>query len=218
MAEAFVLERVEPGESHNWASRLSSGEPQDAFAPSEAADFAALKTDKRRRDWTGGRLAAKRAAAKALGNLPLASILIENEPGGAPRMSAPGGVLPLSITHTDAGAACAVSVSGGPIGIDWEMVRPLDEGTLRLAFHEGELPWALGASPRDLARAWTAKEAVIKLLKTDLASLREVRLSGPGAAPRLHGAAASKWAELGRPALTVFHAHHPDSVLCVAHG
>ena len=218
MAEAFVLESVEPGESLSWASRLLSGEPQDAFAPSEAADFAVLKTDKRRRDWTGGRLAAKRAASKAIGNLPLGSILIENEPGGAPRMSAPGAQLPLSITHTDAGAACAVSMSGGPIGIDWEMVRPLDAGTLSLAFHEDELPWAMNASPRDLARAWTAKEAVIKLLKSDLSSLREVRLSGPDSTPRLHGAAALKWEELGRPALTVFHANHPGSVLCVAHG
>lgn len=202
---AFVLEIVEPEEALAWTRRLERREPQDAFGPQDAALFAALKTEKRRRDWTGGRLAAKRAATRERVDFPMTEILVHNEPGGAPRLNLDGRDLPISITHTDAGAACALSLSGAPIGVDWEMIRPLDAGVLELAFNPEELAWA--KTPLDHARAWTAKEAVIKFLKLDLSGLKSVKLDGPEAAPQVQGRK-----------VAVTYTLFPASILCVAHG
>lgn len=187
--------------------------PPYLLSLSERAACRALATEKRRVDWLSGRIAAKRALGVRL-SLPPKDIEVLNEPSGRPYCTQPNAPC-FSITHTSGGGLCAVAAGTGPIGADWETVRPRGPEVLAFYTHESERTAAVLASPELQTKLWAAKEAVLKLLGIGLASdPRDVRVLPELS---LHGSALRHWQELGSPALSLWERTLPDSVIAVAY-
>jgi len=159
----------------------------------ELAALQALASEKRRRDWLAGRLAAKllvaRTLAPALGTLlPLRDIEIGYDTDGAPRFTVAGrpgleSGWSISIAHCAGHGACAMAQTSrtGRVGVDLERARELRPELRRyfLSADElrrlGELPAGGPISPLAL---WTVKEAVIKAAPhATQRSMRNVHLS-----------------------------------------
>lgn len=104
------------------------------------------------------------------------------QPHGRPRL--PGHELHLSVTHSGDLAALAVSTAG-PVGIDLEVVRPLDHQALldeALAPEERAGP----VSPHAFFTTWTRKESVLKATGAGLSvPMRGVVVTPPVEPPRL---------------------------------
>jgi 4'-phosphopantetheinyl transferase len=110
---------------------------------------------------------------------------------GSPAGSAAGGTAPeLSISHS--GARVAVALSRSPVGVDVEQVtrRPMDDGLVRTVLTPAEQA-SLDRLPaadrhRGLLTYWTRKEALVKATGEGLAvPLTDLTVSGPGEPPRL---------------------------------
>lgn len=74
----------------------------------------------------------------------------------------------FSISHCD--VAVAVAVAREPVGIDVEMVTPLDMEVARRVLNDDELREVLAAPRPDIefTRLWTIKESYLKMLGTGL--------------------------------------------------
>ncbi len=164
--------------------------------------LAALRFEKRRRDWLGGRLAAKRAVLRlaagsgACGWCPKSPRAVEILPGPTrePHVQAPGSrdpsQLQVSISHSgQLAGAVACCREDGRIGFDMECVEPVEPALYSLAFLPTEIQ-AIDSVPVPVRTSWihafwTAKEAVSKALGTGLTtSLHDIALSLPvGARP-----------------------------------
>lgn len=162
------------------------------------------RSERRRREWLAGRIAAKAALRGFLAEsrgmaLPLDQIEILPDRDGkpVPTLANPAFRLDsmpsLSISHA-AGAAVAV-VADRPVGIDIEAEGRLKDpdGVARLAFGEGER--ALAATAGTL-RLWCIKEAAAKAFgigvaappgKLEVVALNEVRSGGRSARVALCG-------------------------------
>jgi 4'-phosphopantetheinyl transferase len=82
-------------------------------------------------------------------------------PSGKPRL--PTGSAEFSISHTAGVTVCALS-PGSPLGVDAEVLKPVDHAEFKAFFSPAEMR-AIQAAPspwRELLRLWTAKEAVLK--------------------------------------------------------
>lgn len=147
---------------------LARGRLLDGLTRGEREDFEALRYDKRRRDWLGGRIAAKRAIQRTCG-LPFSALEVRAEQDG-PTSGRPvawiGGrrVGYLSITHS--GDLAMATWSENAVGVDAEIVEPRDESFLELAFSDRELARIDRAENRDveITRVWCEKEAYAKYL------------------------------------------------------
>lgn len=203
--------------------------PSSIFSLEERADYRGLKTDKRRRDWLSGRVAAKRAVRSYLnasGTSPdHHEIEICNCLDGRP-FARCGRSLNISLSHCEVGGLATVSAKDTIVGADWETVAPRDKEVIDLAFHESEKSPELLASPDIQTKLWTLKEAVIKLLSwagdTDGASLglghlKEVQLTGPGPLPRLTGSAERLWKRIGAPVIRLECSLSHGAVIGVAY-
>lgn len=186
----------------------------------EDARFESLATEKRRREWLAGRVAAKRAVSEWLAEqgsrLAVYEIEVLNESSGRPFCRLPlGAVGPeISISHAGGLAVCALS-DGGPIGVDCEPIAPKTAGTLALVASGEELARA-GASPEAQTRLWCAKEAVLKLLGLGLScDPRDVVLDGRAVA--LRGAARERWRALDQPAIFLSERTQARSLVVIAH-
>lgn len=135
-----------------------------------------------------GAVLLKAVVGQRLGR-PAAAVVIDRtcprcgSQHGRPRLAAASGPH-LSVSHS--GAVVAVGVtSAGPVGVDVEAVRDLDTGSLAASVcTPDELTTVRG--PADFYVYWTRKEAVLKATGEGLARpLSEVRVSPPGAVPRL---------------------------------
>lgn len=143
-----------------------------SLSPRERAIFAALRLEKRRRDWLAGRVAAKRAAQRLLGG-PLAAVEIlaeaAGERSGAPRLHLEGVLqehLHVSLSH--AGDLAAATVSERPVGLDVEEITARSASFEAIAFSPAER-LALGelsgqARAEAVTLRWCAKEAHAKWL------------------------------------------------------
>jgi 4'-phosphopantetheinyl transferase len=163
----------------------------------ELEKLAALKIEKRRRDWLGGRYAAKTLIKEILApKTGLSEIEITYDPFGRPvwndRL--------LSITHS--GPFCAAAC-GSPetkfLGIDLEKAEPRADAWYEDYFHKGEL----ASHNQELATLlWTRKEALFKALGLGLkADLLDINLSGDK--PEFARTALARYIELGSPAFTL---------------
>lgn len=141
------------------------------LAAEEQRRFAGFALEKRRRQWLGGRLAAKLAAAHFWGGQEREwrKIAVVAAPGGAPCLVAPD--CPprpwLSISHSgDCAAAMAADL---PCGLDVQQVVPRILAVRKRFVLAGEedvlwsgLPAATGEGPA-LTMLWAGKEAVRKM-------------------------------------------------------
>ncbi|MBP7147487.1 MAG: 4'-phosphopantetheinyl transferase superfamily protein [Acidobacteria bacterium] len=160
------------------------------LSPGERARAAALRVAKRRRDWTGGRLAAKAALARLLrgegGEVPdAAAIDVAADEGRAPRVAIRGVPAPeigVSIGHAGE-LAGAAAFRGTELGLDFEPCAPFDRALLALALVEHERQQVHGLDGPELVTAvlglWTAKEAALKAARVGMAlPLGEVEVHG----------------------------------------
>lgn len=162
----------------------SQEEALACLTPVEAAEQAALPSEKRRGDWLLGRVAAKAAVRRLLAEegrvVPdWRDLSLPAGPAGEPRVLLPGGPsdLAVSLSHGH-GLALAWARRSGPAGglpgVDLERVRSRPEGTLRFYLHPDErapvlqLPAGAGEAPgpRDhlAILLWALKEAAFKAL------------------------------------------------------
>lgn len=200
------------------------------LSDSEARLFQKLKSEKRRRDWLAGRLAAKRALARRLADQgarpPLEAIEISNLESGEPscrlldHQAVLRGPLSFSISHCEAGGLCAVAQAGTRVGADWETVPAQELPFLHLFAHELETNEALASSAEEQIRLWSLKEAVLKLLGLGLAlDPKDIRRRGPGGhdtALELHGPARRRWTQLGSPEIAWEQRREGDAIITVA--
>jgi phosphopantetheinyl transferase len=168
--------------------------PEGLLSCQEEALLAEMRFLSRRRKWLLGRLAAKTLLADelpAVRGQPASSIRILNEPSGAPYAEVAGnGVLAsaLSISHRlDFGAAAVAAPGITALGIDLETIEPRPHDLFADYFTDPETDRARAAGAlRDLevARIWSAKEAVLKAaglgLRVDT-RLIEIGPAQPGA-------------------------------------
>jgi phosphopantetheinyl transferase len=127
----------------------------------------------RRRKWLLGRIAAKLLVRQVSGEQDLADsqISVLNQPSGEPFVLIEGRgawQFPISLSHrSEIGMAAAPNEHDARIGADLETVEPRDSALVRQFFtdEEAEIVDASG-DDRDLvmARIWSAKEAVLKLV------------------------------------------------------
>lgn len=204
---AVVLEVCEARELDDAGFR-----PSDWLTASEQAALAAFPTEKRRRDWLAGRVAAKRALSRASGRPPRECAV---EPDAAGRPKAAGLDVSLSITHCELGGAAA-ALEGGLVGVDWEPVRPLSSRAIELFAAPDEL--AGQAGDEAAIRLWTLKEAALKLLGVGLAGGGRAARVTLGEKPRaeFEGSALDAWRALGAPKIEFHERRDGKSCLAVA--
>jgi 4'-phosphopantetheinyl transferase len=160
----------------------------------EQGRAAALRTDKRRRDWLLGRWTAKRLVQSVFGeHLALAHIEIGNAADGAPFARLAGGLIPITLSHCDDYAVCAYEPPGSvppALGADIERIAPRSQAFVSDYFTPREIALIgrVTAELRDtvVTATWSGKEAALKALHTGLrADTRavEVRLGNTAEAP-----------------------------------
>lgn len=164
------------------------------LSPREVAKLAELAWLPRRRKWLLGRVAAKRLVRGMDGMSALSDsdISVRNRPSGEPYVFlAERGEweFAISLSHrSEIGMAAAPTLPGVRIGADLETIEPRDLALVRQFFTDDEATLvAAGGAARDevVARIWSAKEAVLKLLglglRLDTRTI-EVSLVGPSCA------------------------------------
>lgn len=154
--EVVYLARDTEGE-RAMAARLS-------LTPAEREDLARYRSSKRRAEYLAGRLAAKKAAACALGRTGCSTLEILRQPNGAPWVKRHR-ALRISIAHSARLAVAAVAYH--PIGLDLELETQRPRELARWFFSPDELhqlSTKSGADWHALANLlWTRKEAVAKV-------------------------------------------------------
>lgn len=166
--QVFWLEQdvAEVPEQDNWLSAT------------ELVRLSGFHVPKRRQDWRLGRWTAKQAVAAYL-KLPsepstLAAIEIRPDANGAPEAFFGGQPAPVSISlsHRDGRAACAVAPCASTLGCDLEVVESRSDAFVSDYFSAAEQQLISRASAAErfrlLALSWSAKESVLKALRTGL--------------------------------------------------
>jgi phosphopantetheinyl transferase len=143
------------------------------LSPREEKILSGLGIVPRRRKWLLGRIAAKRLVRQVSGEPDLADneISVLNQPSGEPFVLIErrgGWPFPISISHrSEIGMAAVPMERQARIGADLETVEPRDAALVRQFFTDQEAA-AVEASDADrdlvMARIWSAKEAVLKLV------------------------------------------------------
>jgi len=158
----------------------------------EESILAGLRFAPRKSKWLLGRIAAKRLLSRMPGLEGVASsrLSVLNRPSGEPFVLVEGEgeyPYPISISHRGkVGMAAAPERKGLRIGADLETVEPRDSALVRQFFtaREASLVERAGdACDQVVARIWSAKEAVLKLLGLGLRlDTREIEVYLTGAA------------------------------------
>jgi len=158
---------------------LASVSPQDDWLDAgEQAHCLSLRFAKRRSDWRLGRWTAKNAAAEYLGlacdAATLSTIHIRAAASGAPEVfvhDAPARVS-ISLSHRDGIAACALGPPEVKLGCDLETIEPRSDSFVEDYFTPEEQAAILHAPEAarcaQVALLWSAKESVLKVLRTGL--------------------------------------------------
>ncbi|HEX8819003.1 MAG TPA: 4'-phosphopantetheinyl transferase superfamily protein [Archangium sp.] len=141
--------------------------PEDdaSLSPIERQGLARCRTDKRRREFVAGRLAAHRALELlAPGTRAEVTARADGQDAGRPLLEPTHG-LALSLTHST-GLAVAALARGAPLGVDLERTVEVSEAFLEEAFcpgeREGYEPLCAGRMDTTTA-TWAMKEAVLKV-------------------------------------------------------
>ena len=164
--------------------------PAGLLSPAEEARLAEFTVVKRRRDWLLGRWTAKDLVRTVLAEqygsrIPAADVVIMADADGAPfvALATDAGALPqgrqpwsLSISHSQGVAFCALMLNqegaAHAIGADIEFIEPRADNFVRDFFTADEMALVRQASPGGhdalVTAVWSAKEAVLKALRTGL--------------------------------------------------
>ncbi len=160
--------------------------PPGLLNPPELEVLAGFRVPKRRRDWLLGRWTAKHLVQKHLEDTspsvaPLSSIHIGNDADGAPYaalLSAPQQpyslnrlAISISISHSGHRSLCALwPALDAQVGADMELVEAREWSFVESFFTEHEIAAAGAAEQPDVVVTafWSAKEAVLKTLRTGL--------------------------------------------------
>ena len=158
----------------------------DWLTARERAWLDRMRFPKRRLEYRMARWGAKAAIAAAFEGTLGGPIEIGHLPEGAPAGYVGGAEIPRRISMTDrAGwAVCAVAPVGVEVGVDLELVEERSAAFVRDYFTESEQAMALtddGADPVMANLIWSAKESVLKVLRTGLRrATRSVEIRGEG--------------------------------------
>jgi 4'-phosphopantetheinyl transferase EntD len=137
------------------------------LSPLEAETYRTLHSEKRRREWLAGRLAAKLALRRwcracGMAPPPLDGLAIHGRDGATgPPVSPIGGSVSISHSH-DFATAVAGSV---PVGVDIERLRPFSASVRAMFLGEAERVWLSRAEterPYLPTLGWAFKEAFCK--------------------------------------------------------
>ena len=191
-------------QSANAAPEIGQGvAPAALLSEAEAARLAELTVVKRRRDWLLGRWTAKELVRTVLAeqfSVPVApaDVIVMADPDGAPfvALATDCGPLPqgrqpwsLSISHSRGVAFCALMLNqegdAHAIGADIEFIEARADNFVRDFFTADEMALVRQASPGGydalVTAVWSAKEAVLKALRTGLRlDTRQVQCLIPG--------------------------------------
>lgn len=163
-----------------WLEQTEADVPagNDWLGASEALLQNALRFAKRRTDWRLGRWAAKRALAAYLSApddfASLTRIEVRPAASGAPEVYLAGEAadVSISLSHRAGSALCAVAAAGAALGCDLELIEPRGTRFAADYFTSEEqallLKIAPGDRPKYYALLWSAKESVLKALRTGL--------------------------------------------------
>jgi len=179
-----------------------------ALSPEEAAVAARYQLPRRRGSYLMGRYCAKAALAPLLGENDLRRIGIHAGVFGQPlvrhRSGAPFGV---SLTHWDTGAAAIAFPDGHPMGIDGESPNPDRLHTMSLSLSPEEARWAARSPLLRTTAAWTAREALSKVLRCGLmAPLEFLAIAPPAEADGNRGILEGNYAHFTQYRfVTLFH-------------
>jgi phosphopantetheinyl transferase (holo-ACP synthase) len=140
--------------------------------PEEQKYYNSLKFEKRMRSFLIGRYAAKRAVAALTGETDLAKIMVQAGVFTQPIVTLPGHPnIQVSISHCDHIGGALAYPEAHPLGIDIEKIHYDKNGVLEKQMTMAELE-LIKTQPdfyeAMLARMWTAKEALSKVIKTGL--------------------------------------------------
>lgn len=150
---------------------LPSGD--DWLSSDEAASLTAMRFPKRRKDFRLGRWTGKRALSLYL-KLPPSRIEIRAGPWGAPEafVDREQAAVNISLSHRDGVAACVIAPGHVDVGCDLELIETRDASFLADYFSSDEQGRFAAAAEQDrpalAALMWSAKEAVLKLLRVGL--------------------------------------------------
>jgi phosphopantetheinyl transferase len=144
----------------------------DVLHPRETAYYHTLKSEKRKRSYLVGRYAAKKAVAAFVQETDPRRILIQQGIFNQPIATCEDARnVQVSITHCDGLGAAIAFPEAHPMGIDLERIKPGKREAIESQMTKAEREGITALSfPYDmlLTLAWTAKEALSKVLKTGL--------------------------------------------------
>ncbi|MBT6491583.1 MAG: SDR family NAD(P)-dependent oxidoreductase [Deltaproteobacteria bacterium] len=177
----------------------------------EITRFDTLKTQKRKRDWLAGRIAAKRLIREArFGKegaiIPYGAISILPDHLGAPTIVIVGEGISdsrVSISHSGSMAAAMYCAESNVLpGIDVEIIEPRHDSWADGYFTKAERLWADQANNRDraLTAAWAIKEAYLKAIGIGArADFRDIDVSYDGEtwSVSVEGTVAKRLVEVG---------------------
>lgn len=173
------LQLVTPIEVDKFASS-QVGKLEELLSTQEILIFQKLKSEKRKRDWLAGRLAAKELLRAHLGQalgclVPWEQIEIYNGPASEPCFRLLGDQLPIniniSIAHSHGYGLCGLARTreDGYIGVDLEKIRPVSTAVQRRFLIEAELEQIgrqlTGRESEGAVLFWVLKEAAFKALR-----------------------------------------------------
>lgn len=199
------------------AKALLAGRLEEQFTASELDQLSRFGSDKRRRDFVAGRLAAKKAVALWLKERreKLSGLVeVSNDQDGVPYISAPAalrGRLHVSLAHGELGGIAAAHAA--PVGVDAELVMEREPGVLKYYVRGDEL--AVNAIAQ--TRLWTVKEAVLKMIGLGFAGgFFNVKWTG-GRTAELFGNALEKQREMGFERFALETWLEGDASYCLAY-
>jgi phosphopantetheinyl transferase len=141
--------------------------PEDWFAPDELETANAFPLAKRRNEWLLSRLAAKRLAIdRGLADDPAACRIEQRRMGD----------WHLSLSHS--GIYAGAAIDSAEVGLDIEVVRPLNERASHFFLTEEEAEVMRSTALADrLIHFWAAKEAAWKRHGGAVDTLKNVRIT-----------------------------------------
>lgn len=162
--------------------------------------LAGLRFPKRRRDWLLGRNLAKAALAHVTKETDLTQIEVIAAPDGSPHVFQAGELSQwqLSISHSHGTGLVALGLGDVALGCDLEAVSPRSPQLVEDFFNEDERAWLAavpeGQRPLFDNLVWSAKESVLKALRTGLRrDTRTISIERPDLTSSSAGPAAGNW-------------------------